>query len=113
MFEGAWFEELPVAVTVCDTKGIILWMNDKAGKVFEKDGGKGLIGKNVLDCHPGSAREKLKVLLESQSLNYYTIEKNGIKKLIYQMPWYRGGEYMGMVEFNLDVTEEIPNFIRK
>ncbi len=27
--------------------------------------------------------------------NAYTIEKNGIKKLIHQTPWFENGEYTG------------------
>ncbi len=53
MFKENWHEELPVAVTVCDADGIILMMNEKAGKVFQKDGGKNLIGKNVFGLSPG------------------------------------------------------------
>jgi len=88
-----WKKELSVAITVCDTKGKILEMNDKACEVFKDDGGKNLIGKNVLDCHPEPARTKLKGLLETKQSNCYTIEKNGKKKLIYQTPWFNKGQY--------------------
>jgi PAS domain-containing protein len=45
-----WIEKFPGAITVCDTKGIILYMNDTAAEQFAKDGGRDLIGQNVLDC---------------------------------------------------------------
>jgi len=35
----AWVQEFPGAVTVCDRDGIILAMNDKSARTFEKDGG--------------------------------------------------------------------------
>ena len=47
-------EEFPAAITVCDSAGIILEMNAKAAEDFKDDGGRQLIGKNLLDCHPES-----------------------------------------------------------
>jgi transcriptional regulator with PAS, ATPase and Fis domain len=110
--KNAWIKEFPAAVTVCDAEGIILEMNDKSAKTFEKDGGYALVGKNMLDCHPDPARGKLEHLMEARQKNVYTIEKNGIKKLIYQSPWFRGGQYAGFVEFAFEIPHEIPHFIR-
>ena len=107
-----WIKEFPAAVTVCDEHGIILAMNDKAAKTFEKDGGYNLIGKNMLDCHPEQARLKTERLLAAREKNVYTIEKNGVKKMIYQSPWYRNGEYAGFVELSLEIPFELPHFIR-
>ncbi len=112
MNEHDWIKEFPAAVTVCDESGVILAMNDKAAKTFEKDGGYNLIGKNMLDCHPERARAKTEHLLAAREKNVYTIEKNGIKKLIYQSPWYRNGEYAGFVELSLEIPFELPHFIR-
>ena len=112
MNEHEWIKEFPAAVTVCDTEGILLEMNDKAAKTFEKDGGRKLIGANLLDCHPDPANTKVELLPAAREKNVYTIEKNGIKKLIYQSPWYRNGEYAGFVEISLEIPFEIPHFIR-
>ena len=113
MTDHAWINEFPGAITVCDADGIILEMNDQAGKSFAKDGGRALIGKNLLDCHPEPARTKTKRLLESKQKNVYTIEKNGVKKLIYQSPWYRDGKFAGLVELALEIPFEMPHFVRK
>ena len=110
--ENTWIKEFPAAVTVCDPDGIILEMNDKAAKSFEKDGGRALIGKDLSDCHPDPARGKLERLLDRRQANVYTIEKNGIKKLIYQSPWYLNGDYAGFVEVSLEIPFEMPHFIR-
>jgi transcriptional regulator with PAS, ATPase and Fis domain len=110
--EYAWVKEFPGAVTVCDMDGTIIEMNDKAAKTFEKDGGRALIGKSAFDCHPEPARSELKRLLESRQLNVYTIEKNGVKKLIYQSPWYQNGAYAGFIELSLEVPFELPHFVR-
>jgi transcriptional regulator with PAS, ATPase and Fis domain len=107
-----WIKEFPAAVTVCDAEGIILEMNDKAAKTFESDSGYALIGKNMLDCHPDSARTKTEHLLAAKEKNVYTIEKNDIKKLIYQSPWYKDGKYAGFVELSLEIPFEMPHFVR-
>jgi transcriptional regulator with PAS, ATPase and Fis domain len=107
-----WIKEFPAAVTVCDPEGILLEMNDKAAKTLEKDGGYGLIGKNMLDCHPDPARGKTERLLASRAKNVYTIEKNGVKKLIYQSPWFEDGRFAGMVELSLEIPLELPHFVR-
>mgnify|MGYP000173929417 CR=1 FL=1 len=107
-----WLKEFPAAITVCDPNGIVLEMNDKAAKTFESDGGYALIGKNLLDCHPRAAREKLEAMMKDRAKNVYTIEKKGVKKLIYQSPWYENGEYAGFVELSLEIPFELPHFIR-
>ncbi len=112
MKSGGWIQEFPAAITVCDTKGIILSMNDKACISFAEDGGADLIGTNLLDCHPEMARTKVEKLLNSASSNVYTIEKGGIKKLIYQTPWFQNGEYAGLVELSLPIPFEVPHFNR-
>ena len=112
MNELDWTKEFPAAVTVCDENGIILDMNDKAAKTFEKDGGRNLIGCNMHDCHPPQARVKTEALLSAREKNVYTIEKNGVKKLIYQSPWYRDGQYAGFVELSLEIPFDMPHFIR-
>jgi transcriptional regulator with PAS, ATPase and Fis domain len=112
MTDHAWIKEFPAAITVCDKEGIILEMNDKAAKTFEADGGYKLIGSNMLDCHPDPARKKTERLLAAHVKNVYTIEKNGVKKLIYQSPWYKEGEYAGFVEISLEIPLEMPHFIR-
>ena len=113
MNEHAWIKEFPAAVTVCDAGGVILEMNDKATKTFEKDGGYKLIGSNMLDCHPDPARSKVERLLAAREKNVYTIEKNGVKKMIFQSPWYQNGEYAGFVELSLEIPFEMEHFIRK
>jgi transcriptional regulator with PAS, ATPase and Fis domain len=112
MNEQEWIKEFPAAITVCDAQGVILAMNDKSAKTFEKDGGYALIGENMLECHPEPARTKAEGLLAAKEKNVYTIEKNGIKKMIYQSPWFKGGKYAGFVELSLEIPFEVPHFVR-
>lgn len=108
-----YFKESGVAVTVCDREGKIIDMNDKSRNTYLKSGGAALIGKNLLDCHPEPARSMLAGMLEDPSTNAYTIEKNGVKKLIYQMPWYENGVYMGFIELALEIPFEMKHMVRK
>jgi transcriptional regulator with PAS, ATPase and Fis domain len=110
--ENSWVKEFPGAVTVCDSQGIILEMNDKSAKTFEADGGRALIGKNVFDCHPEPSRGQLERMMDERRPNIYTIEKNGVKKLIYQTPWFADGEYAGFIELSLEIPFEMPHFLR-
>jgi hypothetical protein len=51
-------------------------------------------------------------LLAAREKNVYTIEKNGVKKLIFQSPWYKDGKYAGLVELSLEIPFELPHFVR-
>lgn len=110
---GLWVEEFPAGITVCDKHGIIIEMNRKAQKIFDKYGGKRLIGKNALDCHPEPARAKLKRMLKSGAVNAYTIEKKEERKLIWQGPWHKNGRVKGIVELSMEIPKKLPHFIRK
>jgi hypothetical protein len=103
-----WARELPAAVTVCNRRGVILEMNEKAKSTFSGD----LVGKNALDCHPEPARTKLAELLATGKSNVYTIEKQGRKKFIYQSPWYENGDSAGLVELSFELPESLPHFRR-
>lgn len=107
-----YLNEADIAVTVCDREGRIIEMNEQSRQVNLKPGQE-LIGSNVLDCHPEPARSMLKEMMDKQIKNVYTIEKNGMKKMIYQIPWYEGGEYQGFVELSMVIPFEMPHKVRK
>ena len=108
-----YFKEVNLAVTICNREGRIIDMNDKSRGTFLKPGQEELIGKNVLDCHPEPARSLLADMLQNPRTNVYTIEKNGVKKLIYQTPWYENGEYMCFMELSMEIPFEMNHRIRK
>ena len=112
MQDHSWIEEFPAAATVIDKEGIIIAMNAKSAATFASDGGSNLIGKSVYDCHSPSSQQKLKGLIQTEGKNIYTIEKKGVKKLIYQGPWYQSGKFSGIVELSIEIPFEIPHFIR-
>lgn len=110
-----WIKNFNAAVTVTDADGNIIEINEKAAgrPVSQKHGGMGLIGKNLRECHPEHANKKIAELMESKRTNAYTIEKDGVKKLVYQAPWYKDGKFMGLVELSLEIPFDMPHFIRK
>jgi transcriptional regulator with PAS, ATPase and Fis domain len=108
-----WQDELKVAITVSDNDGKILYMNNKSAKTFAKDGGESLVGKNLKDCHKAGSWEKIVSMIENGETNSYTIEKDGVKKLIYQTPWTTNGTISGIVELSLEIPFEMAHFIRK
>jgi len=108
-----WVEEFPGAITVCNAAGTILELNKSAVESFRTQGGKKLIGSNLMDCHPGPARSKLKRLMKNRQTNVYTVTKGRTRKIVLQVPWYRGKKYRGFVEVTLKISGKIPNVVRK
>jgi len=108
-----WVEEYPGSITVCDRKGVILEMNRRSAESFRKQGGKKLIGQNLMDCHPEPARTKLKRLIRREQTNVYTVKKGRVVKIVLQTPWYKNNRYRGFVEVSVPITGKIPNIVRK
>jgi hypothetical protein len=118
MSEGMppWVDGFPGAVTVSGADGTILYLNDRASEVFEKQGGRtALVGSDLLACHNEASRAIIRGLAESageRRSNAYTIAKGGTHKFIYQAPWYRDGEFAGLVELSMEIPPELPHFDR-
>ncbi|MDR0972211.1 MAG: PAS domain S-box protein [Bacteroidales bacterium] len=109
----SWADEMPfVAITITDKEGKIIDMNKRSRATFEKNK-ESLIGKNIIDCHPPKAQEIIKEMMSSNQTNAYTIEKEGVKKLIYQTPWYEKGEYSGLIEISIIIPNDMPHYVRR
>ncbi len=108
----AWATEFPGAVTVSGKDGSILYLNDKAARTFEAQGGRELVGKDLMSCHNEKSKTAIRRIMETEEPNVYTIEKKGVRKLIYQAPWYESGELAGLVELSLEIPAEMPHFKR-
>ncbi|HTY14451.1 MAG TPA: hypothetical protein VMC42_01985 [Methanoregulaceae archaeon] len=105
-------KELPAAITVCDRSGNVIEMNEASAANYKTSGGYDLIGTNIKDCHPAKARDVLDAMFANGTPYMYTIEKNGIRKLICELPWYDEAEFSGFVEFTVVLPEVIPNYLR-
>ena len=106
-----WAEDMNCAVTVCDKSGIIIFMNQKSRDTFSKNG-ESMVGHSMIPCHNEHSQAKIREMLEQGTSNCYTIEKNGVKKMIYQTPWRENGVVMGLVEISMVIPEEMPHYIR-
>lgn len=106
--EFNWAEQMNCAVTVCDADGVIIYMNERSRVTF----GPSLVGSNLFPCHSHASQEKIRHMLATGESNAYTIEKNGVRKMIYQTPWRRHGEVAGMVEISMVIPEEMPHYVR-
>lgn len=105
-----WAKEMNCAVTVCDNDGIILYMNDKAKETFARHGD--MIGKSLIPCHNERSRAIIADLLASGGSNSYTIEKNGVRKMIYQTAWKENGKVAGLVEISMVIPEDMSHYVR-
>lgn len=109
--EVRWAEGLNCAVTVCDKEGIVLYMNEKARETFAKSGD--MRGRSLIPCHSERSRGIIADMLASGRSNCYTIEKNGLRKMIYQTPWRDGsGEIAGLVEISMVIPADMPHYVR-
>ncbi|MBQ9474019.1 MAG: PAS domain-containing protein [Bacteroidales bacterium] len=106
-----YFEELPLAITISDAEGNILDMNQRSADVNSH--GEKIIGNNLYNCHPPHAAAIIREMMQSHRTNAYTIEKNGVRKLIYQTPWYDHGEFGGLVELSIELPDNMPHYVRK
>lgn len=105
-----WAKEMNCAVTVCDTDGNIIFMNQKSRDTFAKHGE--LAGKNLKACHSERSWEIIQQLLATGGSNSYTIQKNGVRKMIYQTAWFDNGKVGGLVEISMVIPEEMPHYVR-
>lgn len=108
-----WITSFPGAVMVSDLEHRIIYMNDKSAATYEKDGGRALLGQEMMGCHNERSKAIIQKLVESGGQNVYTIDKAGQKKLIYQSAWRdESGAVAGLVELSLVLPPDMPHFVR-
>ena len=115
-----WAEGMACAVTAADAEGVIRYMNRRARETYRKHGD--LIGRSLFDCHGERAAGIIRRLLTEGGTNAYTIEKEGVRKMIYQtvrkMIYQTAvtgadGRVTGIVEVSMVIPEELPHYVRK
>ena len=107
-----WAEGMACAVTAADKDGVIRYMNRRARETYRKHGN--LIGKSLYDCHGERAAGIIRRLLTEGGTNAYTIEKGGVRKMIYQTAVTEAdGRVCGIVEVSMVIPEELPHYVRK
>ena len=107
-----WAMRMNCSVTVCDTEGKLIFMNQKSRDTFNH--GQDMSGKSMIPCHNERSQGIIKNLLETGGTNAYTILKKGVKKMIYQTAWFKeDGKVGGLVEISMEIPEEMPHYIRE
>lgn len=109
----SYFDHLDgVSVTVCDTQGVILYMNERSIATFSPEG-QSLAGHNLREFHSDRSWDIICRLLAERTSNEYTIEKKGVNKLIKQSCWYHNdGQLGGLVELSIVTTADMPHYVR-
>ncbi len=103
-----WGDNLKTcAITVCDTDGVIMYQNHRSREVNGD-----MRGRSMIPCHSARSRDIINRLMTTGATNAYTIQKGTLRKLIYQAPWYDKEEICGLVEFSLEIPEEMPHYVR-
>ena len=104
-----WGDSLKTcAITVADREGVVLYQNDRSVAVNGD-----VRGRSMLPCHSERSRAIIDRLITNGENNAYTISKRGLRKLIYQTPWCDAGEVAGLVEFSLEIPEDMPHYVRE
>lgn len=108
----AWAEGTHCAITVSDLEGKVIFMNERSRATFDKDG-RTMLGQNMMPCHSPKSQEKIRHMIATDTVNCYTIDKQGVKKMIYQTPWHDSdGNVRGMVEISMVIPQEMPHYVR-
>lgn len=108
-----WAYGMGCAVTVVDADCRIIYMNERSRQTFAARGGADLIGHNLMDYHNERSQAIIRRLLEEGSTNCYTIEKNGVRKMIFQTAWRDAeGRVGGLVELSMVIPDEMPHYVR-
>jgi transcriptional regulator with PAS, ATPase and Fis domain len=107
-----WTNQIDIAITVTDESGTITEMNHASIAVFAADGGAKLLGTDVLACHPEPSKTMLAEMYKKHQPNHYTIQKNGRKKIIHQLPLFEGSVFKGYVEISIPIPDTLPHHNR-
>jgi len=107
-----WVKEFPGGIVISDAQGIIVDMNDVDEQAFADLGGRKLIGTHLIDCHNDYSNHIIQEMIDMKRNNIYTVEKQGEKELVVQTPWYKNGEYAGLIEITLPLSGDIPHIKR-
>lgn len=108
-----WAFRMNCAVTVADADCNIIYMNERSQQTFARRGGAGLIGHNLMEYHNENSKAIIRRLLAEGGTNCYTIEKEGLHKMIFQTAWRdEKGSVAGLVEISMVIPEDMPHYIR-
>lgn len=95
-------ESLPVAVTLVDLDGRMLYFNRHAGQVLDRK--PEYLGKDIRLCHQKpESNAKIDRMIEdfkngNQTPVYYEADRNGRRIAVTFVPWTVGGSLKGCIQ---------------
>lgn len=108
-----WAFRTNCAITVADADCNIIYMNERSRQTFAHRGGADLIGHNLMDYHNDNSKAIIRRLLSEGGTNAYTIEKEGVRKMIFQSAWRDESDRIaGLVELSMVIPADMPHYIR-
>ena len=111
----AVLETLPLEFSVVDENDKVLAWNKHETRIFKRP--KGVIGKDVHNCHPKKSVDKVEQILKEMKegkrenatfwIDLPIGENNSIRKVMIQYFAIRdnGGNYLGCLEASQDITD--------
>ena len=102
-----FFDSVAVSMTVCDLEGKVVYQNKRAVEALGE-----ARGHSLQEGHQPASWQMIQQMLSEGKTNAYTIEKRGVRKLIYQTPWYEEGKVAGLVEYSIVLPENMPHKVR-
>lgn len=109
-----WAFRMNCAITVADADCNIIYMNERSRETFAARGGASLIGHNLMDYHNERSQAIIRRLLAEGGTNCYTIDKQGVKKMIFQSAWFDDNHKVaGLVEISMVIPAEMPHYVRQ
>lgn len=109
-----WAFRLNCAITVADADCNIIYMNERSRETFAGRGGASLIGHNLMEYHNERSQAIIRRLLSEGGTNCYTIDKLGVKKMIFQTAWFDDDKRVaGLVEISMVIPAEMPHYVRQ
>jgi transcriptional regulator with PAS, ATPase and Fis domain len=107
MNKDNWVDCFQGMISVCDTEGRIIEMNQKIADYFASSGGKGLIGTNLFDCHKPVSSEQIRDLMATKKADVYLNDENGKMELVIHAPLFENGLFAGLAEISLPLETSI------
>lgn len=104
------FDSVEVAIVASDPDFKIIYMNNRAKKLFKEQFNKeNLVGTSMTKCHKPKTMEKITKLFQEfrnkeKTLSYYVSDVPGGKETVVQVPFYSHDEFAGVVEFDFEST---------
>ena len=108
-----WTREFPGAVTVCDRHGVITQMNEKSAKAFEADGGRALLGTNLLAATRSRPAARWPTCSRIRASTPTRLRSAACGSSSTRHPGIATASIQGLVELSLEIPVSMPHFVRE